>query len=280
MKRSHARLIVFFVGLPAIAALVIALPHFHHIGLNIAISATMVLGSSEVVGLFETAGIAVKRSLVVPLTAIVAGASYLRASEVIGGDVFAAALLLPFFVIVIAATVPSSRIDFSGALASAAGSFMAILYPAYFLSFLIRLSGLPRPSISILLFLSLVFANDTSAYVFGMFFGKSTRGITPISPNKSLPGFIAGPLFSVLIAGIFYWAVPELFGGKVLVAVAIGIAVGAATVIGDLFESVLKRSAQVKESGGLIPGRGGVLDSIDSVAFAAPLYFFLITLLG
>ena len=77
---------------------------------------------------------------------------------------------------------------------------------------------------------------------------------------------------------LFYIAKSELFGDSLALAIVCGIAVGAATIIGDLFESVLKRSAGVKDSGILVPGRGGVLDSVDSVAVAAPVFYLLILL--
>jgi phosphatidate cytidylyltransferase len=91
-----------------------------------------------------------------------------------------------------------------------------------------------------------------------------------------LAGFIGGFVASIVICigsvmlfpRFFPCRVPPLIGGSIL-----GIFSGIAATLGDLAESALKRSARIKDSGYLIPGRGGVLDSIDSVALAAPVFY-------
>ena len=96
-----------------------------------------------------------------------------------------------------------------------------------------------------------------------------------ISPNKSLAGFISGILFSVCTSIVFYILLPELFKVNILIIILFGILIGATTVIGDLIESVLKRAMNVKDSGVIMMGRGGILDSVDSVLISAPVFFFI-----
>ena len=107
---------------------------------------------------------------------------------------------------------------------------------------------------AVLLLMITIMASDTAQYYGGRAFGR--RPLAPaISPKKTVEGAIAG-----LIAGPIVMALV----GATLVALGI---------VGDLFESLLKRSAGVKDSSGLIPGHGGLLDRIDSWLFAAPAYF-------
>ncbi len=98
-----------------------------------------------------------------------------------------------------------------------------------------------------------------------------------MSPHKSLEGYVAGLLFSVLAAMAFghhffpAWSTANL--------VLIGTFLGLVGMVGDLFESMLKRGADIKDSSNLLPGHGGVLDRIDSLLFALPAYYTLLVLI-
>jgi phosphatidate cytidylyltransferase len=93
-----------------------------------------------------------------------------------------------------------------------------------------------------------------------------------ISPKKTIEGSIAGIFFSIItIICLNHWLNYDL--NKLIV---IGIAVSVFGQCGDLFESMLKRGAKIKDSGNLIPGHGGVLDRFDSLLFAAPVFYFCI----
>ena len=122
--------------------------------------------------------------------------------------------------------------------------------------------------------LSLIFAGDISAYYVGSYLGR--RKLSPaISPGKTVEGAMGG-LAANLLAGAIgkYFFLPALAWGPVLVfAVVAGIAGQA----GDLFESEMKRSSKIKDSGGLLPGHGGFLDRIDALLFASPVaYLFIV----
>lgn len=119
-----------------------------------------------------------------------------------------------------------------------------------------------------------VAASDTFQFYAGRAFGR--RPLAPtISPKKTLEGAVGGlvlaPLTLLAITSVWLPALPPL---TVWIA---GLAVVLAGITGDLFESALKRAADVKDSGTLIPGHGGMLDRIDALLFVAPLFYLLVT---
>jgi phosphatidate cytidylyltransferase len=118
-----------------------------------------------------------------------------------------------------------------------------------------------------------VFVSDTSQYYSGRAFGR--RLLAPqISPKKTIEGAMGGFLFGGLFMAIVgAWWLPMV---PPAVRVALGVSVVALGIAGDLFESMLKRSAGVKDSSALIPGHGGVLDRIDALLFAAPVYYIVL----
>ena len=118
----------------------------------------------------------------------------------------------------------------------------------------------------VLLTMVLAWGSDTSAYFVGRKFGK-TKLAPRISPKKTLEGSAGGLTASVVGAVIMSFFLPGL--GPVD-AIALGILAGAAGQAGDLLISVLKRSSGVKDSGGILPGHGGILDRVDALAFTAP----------
>jgi phosphatidate cytidylyltransferase len=118
-----------------------------------------------------------------------------------------------------------------------------------------------------------VIVSDTAQYYTGRTLGRRLLAPT-ISPKKTIEGaiggFVFGPLLMV-VAG--HWWLPEV---ALPTRVALGAGVVAAGISGDLFESMLKRSAGVKDSSSLIPGHGGILDRIDALLFAAPVYYIVL----
>lgn len=118
----------------------------------------------------------------------------------------------------------------------------------------------------VLLTMVLAWGSDTSAYFVGRKFGK-TKLAPRISPKKTLEGSAAGLTAAVVGAVIMSFF---LQGLEPIDAIALGILGGAAGQAGDLLISVLKRSSGVKDSGGILPGHGGILDRVDALAFTAP----------
>lgn len=125
-----------------------------------------------------------------------------------------------------------------------------------------------------LILISTIWVNDTMAYLVGSFIGKTP--LSPISPNKTWEGTIAGVILSVLlitkVLGI-YIPVSE----KIILYISIVAAI--AGTFGDLFESKLKRLAGVKDSGKMMPGHGGFLDRFDSILLATPFVWVLLKFL-
>lgn len=144
---------------------------------------------------------------------------------------------------------------------------LGFLYIPLLMSYLVLLRGMDHGVKWIFLLLIIVMAGDTAAFYVGSSIGK--RRLYPIvSPKKSVEGMIGGLVGScigTLLAGVTFF--PEL---SVAGAVATALLVGFLGQLGDLFESLLKRSFGVKDSGNIFPGHGGMLDRLDSVLFAAP----------
>ena len=109
--------------------------------------------------------------------------------------------------------------------------------------------------------------------------GKSNRGIFKASPNKSVAGFIGGLIGAVAGAVISKLIWPEILGNNYIFIAILCVICWLTSVTGDLAESVIKRSAGEKDSGHIIPGRGGILDSIDSIIMTAPFFFIVLSLL-
>lgn len=120
--------------------------------------------------------------------------------------------------------------------------------------------------------LIIVWTTDSGAYFTGRKIGK--RKLWPeISPNKTVEGFIGGIIWAIIAAFIIQWISP--LTSSYLVLIAITIAASIFGQLGDLVESAIKRHYNVKDSGSLLPGHGGILDRFDSLLFVLPLLHFL-----
>jgi phosphatidate cytidylyltransferase len=118
--------------------------------------------------------------------------------------------------------------------------------------------------------LAIVWAADTGAYFAGREFGK--RKLAPtVSPNKTVEGLIGGLVAGVLV-GVGGALLAGANGAQLPLVALVALAATLASVVGDLYESLLKRHAGVKDSGHLIPGHGGILDRIDGVLAALPVF--------
>lgn len=149
---------------------------------------------------------------------------------------------------------------------------LGLIYIALLMGHLVPLRGLDAGRQWIFLTLVIVMCCDTSAYVVGSRIGK--RKLYPlISPNKSIEGAIGGVFGAVLGALIAKLVFFPAIG--FLPVVAVGLLLGVVGQIGDLFESMLKRACEVKDSGNMIPGHGGMLDRLDSLLFAFPLVYYV-----
>jgi phosphatidate cytidylyltransferase len=188
-------------------------------------------------------------------------------SELFLQSLFGVLFLLSLTVIAIAEGT-SNKPDFNRLVSM---PLMALVYPGLLLVSLLiidqRFSGE-----YILWVVSAVIMADTLAYFVGSLAGG--RPLSPrISPNKTVSGSFAGILGAALTS--LAWGTFFEFDQPVFRLVALGLCIGILSVVGDLFESLLKRSIGVKDMGSLLPGHGGVLDRIDAQLFALPVLFFL-----
>ena len=143
---------------------------------------------------------------------------------------------------------------------------------------LVGLRGLGPEGPWLLLFLlTLIWVADSAAYFTGRRWGR-VKLAPAISPGKSREGVYGAVAGSVLWSGLLLVLRPET--GPAVLIVLLCVAVCLVSVVGDLFESLMKRRAGIKDSGTLLPGHGGVLDRIDSLTAAAPLFLFGLSLLG
>jgi phosphatidate cytidylyltransferase len=164
--------------------------------------------------------------------------------------------------------------DIKGSAGETALFLFGVLYIPLLLSHLVLLREMPLGIQWIFLLLVIVMAGDTAAFYVGSSLGK--RKLYPlVSPNKSIEGMFGGLAGSV--AGAFL--AKATFFSQLTPAdcVATALFVGLLGQLGDLFESLLKRSCGVKDSGNIFPGHGGMLDRLDSVLFAAPTLYVYVT---
>ena len=163
---------------------------------------------------------------------------------------------------------PGSR----DAIGLAAASLFPSLYLGLPLGAMIAIRETRGREALFLLMLTII-VSDTAQYYSGRVFGR--RLLAPaISPKKTVEGAVGGFVFGALaLAVVGAWWLPVV---PALLRAAFGVTVVALGITGDLFESMLKRSAGVKDSSSLIPGHGGVLDRIDALLFAAPVYYVVL----
>ena len=155
--------------------------------------------------------------------------------------------------------------------------FGGILIPLG-LTALVELKCMEQGRYLVLLAVLLTFVTDAAAYFVGMSLGRH-RGITKVSPNKSLEGYIGGFLFGALFAMGYGGVVSGVTGLSVsYVSLAVcGFCGAFVTELGDLAFSYIKRKQGIKDFGHLLPGHGGMLDRFDSMIFCGPLIYCLIT---
>jgi phosphatidate cytidylyltransferase len=160
-------------------------------------------------------------------------------------------------------------------------TIFGIIYIAYLASHFVLLRELPNAAglpyeqgaSFVFLVVAVTWASDTGAYTIGSLFGEHTL-LPRVSRHKTWEGAFGGVLFAA-VAG---WLASVTFAGYLAAweGVVMGILASLVGLLGDLFESMLKRDAEIKDTSQLIPGHGGVLDRFDSLLFTAPLiYYFL-----
>ena len=214
----------------------------------------------------------------------------------VGSEYLATLVLSAVLLGVMVAQLGKARITES--LASISGTFFGVFYVGWLLSHAVVLRSFeaqvaqrfgPEAAVGIhpdagafyLLFtISVVIGGDAGAYFAGRVYGKHKLAPS-VSPNKTVEGAVGALLAGMLVAlfgkALFdaFW--PELSGNlSYLVCAVLAVVLNVVGILGDLVESLLKRDDQVKDSGGILPGTGGVLDRIDSNLLAIPVMYYLL----
>lgn len=220
--------------------------------------------------------------------------SYVFFTPLVGAIIFISTLLfrsiqVNFFIFALFLTVCWVSLLFSGnnkyyleKVVNSVAGLMLISIPLMFLAFIYVMGeGKDYEGRMFLLFLVFVTkAGDTGAYIVGTLSNKITKGsnhrlVPSISPKKSWEGLIGGLVSSVLIS-IFLSGILLKDSSSVCIALFAGILLFFGGFLGDLIESSFKRTCGVKDSGGIIPGIGGVLDLLDSFLVNAPIFYYFL----
>jgi phosphatidate cytidylyltransferase len=259
----------------ALIVIVVAIVWFAPVWVFFA-AAEIVLG----VAFTEYARLAAAGGVRVP--AVVAGAATIVTSigvtstlwvgdQVVGTAVALDAVLMTVSVVLASMAMITWRGE-RDALARAAASVFPCLYLGLPVGALVALRARRGPEGVFLLMLTIM-VSDTAQYYAGRTFGR--RPLAPaISPKKTVEGAVGGFVFGAIALGVAgIWWLPAV---PAWTRALLGVAVVTLGIAGDLFESMLKRSAGLKDSSDLIPGHGGVLDRIDALLFAAPIYYVVL----
>ena len=315
MTNFQSRLLLTLTVLPTVFASLFWPMKTHIIVILVFGIAVTVFGSYEFNSLIYKKGIDVRRWFIPTVNTFIYLFAYAVSINLFGinnsricWECFVT-ILLGTFMFIYARDIFKS--DLTDSLEKMAYTIMGILYigvPSFFLPFLFNVSSTPLPpeectpifanvaahgtltgSLLAVFFIVLVWGNDIFAYVFGMAFGRSNVIGLTVSPKKSWAGYIGGYLSVFFFTALFY----IMFDTDLLAFIPfcgdfIGFdwwfyfvfpaITGFLVPAGDLAESVIKRSANVKDSGNVILGRGGLLDSVDTLLYLMPSYFMLIQL--
>ena len=275
MTNLKKRVLLIFTVIPILFASLFLLTFAHHIVAHLFSTALMILGSKEMWRILTADKDMDENVWVLIIPLVISIVNYLECAGIVAMGTLSIVLGILIFII-FAFQIAARENQFELINRNIQALIILVFYPGFFFSYATKLTTLPHPAWTLVGFLVMVFCNDIFAYVFGMLFGKSTRNIFPVSPKKSLAGFIGGFVFSIVGAVVIYYMGAPIFGGSIIKAVIISCAIGIVAPAGDLIESAMKRSSHIKDSGNYIPGRGGIMDNIDSLIFSAPIYYYLI----
>jgi len=207
------------------------------------------------------------RPLLVAITLLPVAATWFQRTDLVYVSFIAALMLVAVLAVFKAAQLQK---PFDLLLKASFGTMYTGLFTAHVILFM----ALPEGSAWLLFLTTITAASDTGAYFTGMTLGRH-KLCPSISPKKTVEGFIGGMLcgtgFALLVAILLFDEVNLLrFAAAALFFSALG-------VVGDLVESLLKRSMGVKDSGTILPGHGGILDRADSLLLTAPVLYYLVS---
>ena len=262
------RLITGLIITAVVAFVLFALPAW---AFAVLVAVFIVLGLNEFFLLVENKQVGVNRKLGVVLGTLVPLCTYFDYR--LPPDwffVFIPAICLTVFI------VQFTKRD-NRAVLSIAAILFGLVYVSWFSAFIIRIRVMPLGTEllrkQLIAFLILVTkSGDIGAYLVGTKAGRHSL-IPRISPKKTVEGMLGGLAFSIGVSLACKGFLPSFSLSRLLI---LGLLLGALAQIGDLSESLIKRDCAAKDSGQTLPGLGGVLDTIDSLLFTAPIFYFYV----
>jgi phosphatidate cytidylyltransferase len=260
------RILVSVLAIPLVLALVfwtLAWPF------KAAVILTLVLGFWEYLLMCEKAGIAVLKLLSLFCLGVILGPMAISGSSEWEASIL---LILPLLVILIGYLFSNRPME--GRLSGITHALFGVYYFGILGSYLLLIRDLEMGPWFLLLLFAATWAYDTGGYFAGRWVGRH-KLLPTVSPAKTWEGVGGGILLCVLALLGLKAVFPEHYGSFTNLEIALlGLLLSTTGQVGDLVESMVKRSLKVKDSGGLIPGHGGVFDRIDSLLFNAPVVFF------
>lgn len=229
----------------------------------------IIIGLYEFFTMLENKGISIYKYFGIGMGTIVPLSIVFRFEPTRSWELLFIVLALLFLIL-----MQFARRQNSGVIVAISTTLFGILYVSWFLSFLIKIRYLAHGIGLLSTVLLITKSGDIGAYLVGMRFGK-TPLIPHISPKKSVEGAIGGLIFSVLGALVS----KSFLHFNYLHLIFMGIFLGILGQLGDLSESLIKRDCQIKDSGNIFPGMGGVLDLVDSLLFTAPASYFYMSII-
>ncbi len=276
MTSLARRILTSAIALPILIAAAFLFPSHHLPLLFIILVLAVSLGTDEMARIVKSKGRLLSLAYLAPLLTIV---SYVE-------KLFGSKSEYTFFLYILLVTLSFSvevfrgaRDDFNETINTLGRSIIVFTYPALLSVFMVNIFFFPNPTAHIMLFFAFVFGEDSFAYFIGMAFGKNNRGIVKVSPKKSIAGFIGGILVPALAGAAASLIFPSVFTFSSLTGAALGALTALFGALGDLVESAFKRSADVKDSGTIMPGRGGILDCLDSLLLGAVPFSIILLLI-
>jgi len=231
------------------------------------VTAFIILGLYEFFTMVENKGIKIYKYFGIGMGTIIPLSIVFRFEPTKSWELLFIVLVLLFLIL-----MQFRRRNNYGVIVDISTTIFGILYVSWFFSFLIKIRYLPNGIGLLGTVLLITKLGDIGAYLVGSRFGK-TPLMPRISPKKSVEGAMGGLLFSILGA-----LASKLFiNFTYLHLISMGIFLSVLGQLGDLSESLMKRDCQVKDSGSIFPGLGGILDAIDSLLFTAPVFYFYIS---
>lgn len=273
MNKLTQRLLTFFIGIPIVLGIVF-INYWNHLPINALACIVSAFAADELYRMFQKKTPLLNRKLLIILSCVMPLTEYLimTFSRFSTETEYSAWTFLIAAMILMGAEAFGHK-SFEDSNKRLPASVFIVFYCGFLLTFITRITLFKESTIFLGLFLFTVFMNDSLAWLFGVLLGKNNRNIFAASPNKSIAGFIGGIFGAIASCILAKYIWPELFKGPLYYSVILGFLTSIAAITGDLIESVFKRSSDIKDSGNVIPGRGGILDCIDSIVFSAPIFY-------